>query len=63
MSEVSKSGGCGFLGFLTLLFIGLKLAGYIDWSWIWILCPLWIPFSIGIIFLFCMFLVFLKGKI
>lgn len=27
---------------LTLLFIGLKLTGYIDWSWIWVLSPLWI---------------------
>jgi hypothetical protein len=27
---------------LTLLFIGLKLTHYIDWSWIWITAPLWI---------------------
>lgn len=24
---------------LTLLFIGLKLTGQIDWSWWWVLCP------------------------
>jgi hypothetical protein len=29
----------GFLGLLTLLFIGLKLAGKIDWSWWWVLSP------------------------
>lgn len=29
---------------LSLLFIGLKLTGYIDWSWLWVLSPLWITF-------------------
>jgi hypothetical protein len=28
---------------LTLLFIGLKLTNFIDWSWWWVLSPLWIP--------------------
>lgn len=27
---------------LTILFIGLKLTNYIDWSWWWTLSPLWI---------------------
>ena len=36
----------GFLGFLTLIFITLKLCHVIDWSWIWVLAPLWIPLSI-----------------
>jgi glycerol uptake facilitator-like aquaporin len=26
---------------LTVLFVGLKLASVIDWSWIWVLAPLW----------------------
>lgn len=38
----SSSGGIGFVGLLTILFIGLKLTGYIDWSWWWVLSPLWI---------------------
>ncbi len=33
----------GFFGLLTLLFIGLKLTNYINWSWVWVLCPVWIP--------------------
>lgn len=37
----------GFSGFLALLFIGLKLTGYITWPWLWVLCPLWIPILIG----------------
>lgn len=29
---------------LGLMFIGLKLTGYIAWSWLWVLAPLWGPF-------------------
>lgn len=29
------------LTLLAVLFIGLKLAGIIAWSWVWVLCPLW----------------------
>jgi hypothetical protein len=35
-----------FLSLLTVLFIGLKLTGYIQWSWIWVLSPVWIPIVI-----------------
>lgn len=49
-----------FVSLLTILFIGLKLTNYIDWSWWWILSPLWIPISITIIMvlimLFCYFM-------
>lgn len=39
--KFSSSGGLGFLGGLTLLFIGLKLTGFINWSWWWVTAPLW----------------------
>jgi hypothetical protein len=29
---------------LTVLFIGLKLANIIAWSWFWVLSPLLLPF-------------------
>lgn len=32
----------GFTSGLLLLFIGLKLAGIIAWSWWWVMSPLWI---------------------
>ena len=35
--------GPTWLGLLALLFIGLKLGGAIDWSWWWVLAPLWLP--------------------
>jgi hypothetical protein len=41
-NSATSSGGIGFVGLLTILFIGLKLTGHIDWSWCWVLSPLWI---------------------
>ena len=41
-SKTSSSGGIGFAGLLTIVFITLKLLGKIDWSWWWVLSPLWI---------------------
>lgn len=32
-----------FFGILGLLFIALKLTGFIAWSWWWVLAPLWGP--------------------
>ena len=43
MEDRKTAGGIGFLGALTILFIGLKLWGAIDWSWWWVLSPLWLP--------------------
>lgn len=37
-----KSGGIGFCGLLTIVFIILKLIKVICWSWLWVLSPLWI---------------------
>lgn len=35
--------GMGFCGTLTIVFIILKLTHVIDWSWWWVLSPIWIP--------------------
>lgn len=53
MSEKSSSsgGGIGFTGALTILFIGLKLGKVIDWSWWWVLSPLWISIGLALIIL------------
>ena len=40
---VNNSGGIGFIGLLAIVFIVLKLTGYIAWSWWWVLAPIWIP--------------------
>lgn len=53
MSKETKqsSGGVGFLGLLTVLFIGLKLTGHIAWSWWWVLAPMWIPIAVLLLLL------------
>lgn len=55
----SSSGGIGFCSALALIFITLKLLDKIDWSWIWVLSPLWIPLLIAIIII--MFIVVIVG--
>ena len=41
-SSSRSSGGISFTGALTILFIGLKLTHVINWSWWWVLSPIWI---------------------
>ena len=41
-SMTKRRGGADFCSLLVLLFIGLKLTGHIDWSWVWVLSPFWI---------------------
>jgi len=43
MSIQNSSNGISVPDILTIVFIVLKLTGTIDWSWWWVLCPLWIP--------------------
>lgn len=43
---MNKSGGISFLGLLGILFIALKLTGYIAWSWWLVLLPLYLPFAV-----------------
>lgn len=44
--QSTASGGIGFAGLLTLIFITLKLTNFIDWSWWWVLSPIWISAAI-----------------
>ena len=45
----SKSVGPGFCDVLLIVFIVLKLIGVINWSWGWVLAPLWIPVLLVVI--------------
>lgn len=53
MSEqAAKScAGMNFFSWLLLLFVGLKLTGYVTWSWLWVLSPLWIPLAVVFVIL------------
>ena len=44
-----SSGGIGFMGLLQLVFIVLKLTGYIDWPWLWVMAPTWICFVLWVL--------------
>jgi ABC-type nickel/cobalt efflux system permease component RcnA len=46
MSNSDNTGGVGFAGLLTLIFITLKLTGHITWGWLWVLSPIWISFGL-----------------
>lgn len=48
MSKNSNSGGIGFFGLLTLVFIVLRLCKVITWSWFWVLSPTIIPIAIAL---------------
>lgn len=48
-TTVVRSGGIGFAGALTLLFIGLKLTGFITWPWLWVLAPLWVGLAVALV--------------
>lgn len=50
-SNNSASGGIGFAGLLTIAFIVLKLCGVINWSWVWVVSPLWISLVIALVFI------------
>ena len=44
--QQTSSGGIGFVGLLTIVFVALKLTEVIDWSWVWVLSLIWIPASV-----------------
>ena len=41
--------GVGLGTVLLAMFITLKLVGVIDWSWWWVLSPLWLQVPLGIV--------------
>ncbi len=59
MSKESSSSGVSFVGLLTILFIALKLTNFIDWSWWWVLSPMWLS---GVILVLAVLLLVLIRK-
>ena len=55
-SSSAGGGGIGFVGLLTILFIGLKLSGHIQWSWLWVLSPMWISVGFALLIFACVIL-------
>lgn len=71
MSEkpVVRTYGPGVLGWLTIIFVVLKLnpgghltTDIVNWSWVWVLAPTWIPLAIVLTALFVAGVVWLVVK-
>lgn len=63
-NTTTVSGGIGFTGVLTIVFIVLKLLKVINWSWLWVLSPIWISAGLTIlIFLLIIIFIFAIGII
>lgn len=43
---MKKNESIGVCSLLTIVFVALKLFGAINWSWWWVVSPLWIPWAI-----------------
>lgn len=64
------TGGISVLGALGVLFVGLKLANIIDWSWWYVLLPFYAPLAlvvafglvVGVGYLFIKLIEYLTGK-
>ena len=61
MQNNTNYGGISFVGLLQITFVVLKLIDKIDWSWWWVLSPMWIS-SIIFILVFIMIILALIVK-
>ena len=49
MKDNKTSSGISFTSLLLIAFIVLKLCHVIEWSWLWVLSPLWIDIVLIIV--------------
>lgn len=52
----------GTLEILLWIFIVLKLTNLIDWSWVWVLAPFWIPACVAIVGVIIYLIIFICNK-
>ena len=50
------------LEILLWIFIVLKLTNLIDWSWVWVLAPFWIPACVAIVGVIIYLIIFICNK-
>lgn len=48
-SNQSGTGGLSLVSVITVVFVVLKLTHNIDWSWWWVLSPLWMSFGLFVL--------------
>ena len=51
-----------FFVLLTLLFIGLKLTGHIDWSWLVVLSPMLLPLAVVVVVISILLTIYLVRR-
>ena len=49
--NTSTKTGLGLAEVLTVVFVVLKLCNVINWSWLWVLSPTWIPIGLYLLML------------
>lgn len=60
--SVNNSGGIGVFGLLGIVFVTLKLTGFITWSWWWVTLPFWGGFALLLVIIAILALVALATK-
>lgn len=65
LKRLAVKWGNGIVTTTLIVFVTLKLSGKVEWSWWWVLSPVWIPLSVALVsmgVLGLMFLFFSKKK-
>ena len=56
--ENKSNQGIGIFGILGVVFVILKLTGYIDWSWWWVTVPFWGVLTVQLLAAIIVYLIF-----
>jgi len=54
--EINVQMGYSLPVVIFIVFLILKLTDNIDWSWLWVFSPIWIPFSVFFAFFLAVFI-------
>ena len=50
-TDNSSSSGSriGVFGLMGVMFVGMRIAGVINWPWVWVLAPFWGPLALVVV--------------
>ena len=57
-NKIVNKGGVGFCGLLTIVLIGLKVAGVTDMSWFWVFSPMILLVILLLLTIICLYILF-----
>lgn len=61
-NKTTVNGGIGFFGLLQVVFIALKVAKVIDWSWWLVFLPTWIELGLCLIIIIVALVIAVMAK-